>query len=79
MERLLKLVAVSDLYSSSMSCGAEPHSSVTVSYTHLVETGGRISEEMLMAFVAELPDGCRTVFNLYVFEEKSHKMCIRDR
>ena len=27
----------------------------------------------LMAFVAELPDGCRTVFNLYVFEEKSHK------
>ena len=32
----------------------------------IVETGGRISEEMLMAFVAELPDGCRTVFNLYV-------------
>ena len=26
-----------------------------------------------MAFFAELPDGCRTVFNLYVFEEKSHK------
>jgi RNA polymerase sigma-70 factor (ECF subfamily) len=26
-----------------------------------------------MAFIAELPDGCRTVFNLYVFEEKSHK------
>ena len=39
----------------------------------IAETGGRISEEMLMAFVAELPDGCRTVFNLYVFEEKSHK------
>lgn len=34
---------------------------------------GRIPEEQLMAFVAELPDGCRTVFNLYVFEEKSHK------
>ncbi len=32
-----------------------------------------ISEEQLMAFVAELPEGCRTVFNLYVFEEKSHK------
>ena len=26
-----------------------------------------------MEFVAELPEGCRTVFNLYVFEEKSHK------
>lgn len=34
---------------------------------------GMISEEQLLAFVAELPDGCRTVFNLYVFEEKSHK------
>ncbi len=35
--------------------------------------GNRIPEEQLMTFVAELPDGCRTVFNLYVFEEKSHK------
>lgn len=41
--------------------------------TDIVETGNRLSEEVLMAFVAELPDGCRTVFNLYVFEEKSHK------
>lgn len=32
-----------------------------------------IPEEQLMAFVAELPEGCRTVFNLYVFEDKSHK------
>ena len=39
------------------------------------ETGDNsgISEEQLLAFVAQLPDGCRTVFNLYVFEEKSHK------
>jgi RNA polymerase sigma-70 factor (ECF subfamily) len=34
---------------------------------------GKIPEEKLMEFVAELPDGCRTVFNLYVFENKSHK------
>lgn len=39
----------------------------------VAESGSRLSEEVLMAFVAELPDGCRTVFNLYVFEEKSHK------
>ena len=39
----------------------------------IAEGGSRLSEEILMAFVAELPDGCRTVFNLYVFEEKSHK------
>ena len=35
----------------------------------------RVSQ--LMAFIAELPDGCRTVFNLYVFEEKSHKEIAR--
>lgn len=39
----------------------------------IAETGNRLSEEVLLAFVAELPDGCRTVFNLYVFEERSHK------
>lgn len=39
----------------------------------VIESGSDLSEEQLMAFVADLPDGCRTVFNLYVFEEKSHK------
>lgn len=39
--------------------------------------GSHLSEEVLMRFVAELPDGCRTVFNLYVFEEKSHKEIAR--
>ncbi len=39
----------------------------------LAEAGSNLSEEVLMEFVAELPEGCRTVFNLYVFEEKSHK------
>ena len=37
------------------------------------DTGERFTQEQLMAFVAELPTGCRTVFNLFVFEEKSHK------
>ncbi len=32
-----------------------------------------LSEEQLLLFVAELPQGCRTVFNLYVFEDKTHK------
>ncbi|WP_300812746.1 RNA polymerase sigma factor [uncultured Bacteroides sp.] len=39
----------------------------------VAESGGQVPEEVLMKFVADLPDGCRTVFNLYVFEEKSHK------
>jgi RNA polymerase sigma-70 factor (ECF subfamily) len=33
----------------------------------------RIPREVLLKFVAELPDGYRAVFNLYVFEQKSHK------
>ncbi len=32
-----------------------------------------ISKESLMEMIRSLPDGYRTVFNLYVFEEKSHK------
>ena len=43
----------------------------------VAESGSGLSEEVLMTFVAELPDGCRTVFNLYVFEEKSHKEIAR--
>ena len=30
-------------------------------------------QKVLMRFINELPTGYRTVFNLYVFEEKSHK------
>ncbi|WP_025842364.1 RNA polymerase sigma factor [Porphyromonas gingivicanis] len=32
-----------------------------------------ISEEVLLQMIRALPDGYRTVFNLYVFEEKSHR------
>lgn len=32
-----------------------------------------IPQDVLMQFVRELPTGYRTVLNLYVFEEKSHK------
>lgn len=32
-----------------------------------------ISKERIMEMIRELPEGYRTVFNLYVFEEKSHK------
>lgn len=39
----------------------------------VAEAGNCIPEDVLMGFVAGLPEGCRTVFNLYVFEEKSHK------
>lgn len=41
--------------------------------TEVSDAGNELSEKVLLEFVAELPIGCRTVFNLYVFEEKSHK------
>ncbi len=32
-----------------------------------------IPQKVLMQFINELPAGYRTVFNLYTFEDKSHK------
>ncbi len=43
----------------------------------LMEADDRLTQELLLGFVAELPDGCRTVFNLFVFEGKSHKEIAR--
>ena len=37
----------------------------------------QIPHEVLMDFIRELPDGYRTVFNLYVFEEKGHREIAR--
>lgn len=37
-----------------------------------------IPHEVLMQFIRELPDGYRTVFNLYMFEEKSHREIARE-
>lgn len=48
--------------------GDEPDASV-------VET---IPQKVLMQFIGELPAGYRTVFNLYTFEEKSHKEIARE-
>lgn len=39
----------------------------------VADDGRGIDEETLMNMVAELPEGCRMVFNLYVFEDKTHK------
>lgn len=36
-----------------------------------------IPQQVLMQFVSELPAGYRTVFNLYTFEDKSHKEIAR--
>lgn len=43
--------------------------------THIDDDGdvNTIPKKELMRMISELPDGYRTVFNLFVFEEKSHK------
>lgn len=33
----------------------------------------KVSPEKLTELIAELPEGCRNILNLYVFEQKSHK------
>lgn len=37
----------------------------------------QIPQPVLMRFIRELPEGYRTIFNLYVLEEKSHKEIAR--
>ena len=39
----------------------------------IVEELPDVPQSVLMQFIKELPDGYRTVFNLYVLEEKGHK------
>lgn len=39
----------------------------------VAEEGRGIDEQTLMRMVAGLPEGCRMVFNLFVFEGKAHK------
>ena len=37
------------------------------------ENVSAVSEEQLLRFIAELPPGYRAVFNMYVFDEMSHR------
>jgi RNA polymerase sigma-70 factor (ECF subfamily) len=39
----------------------------------VADEGRDIDEQTLLRMVAALPEGCRMVFNLFVFEGKSHK------
>lgn len=39
----------------------------------IVFAGSRLTEQELLQLVAELPEGCRTVFNLFVIDGKTHR------
>lgn len=54
-------------------CSSEEDFPDIIDESETVASACILSEDVLMHFVAELPAGCRMVFNLYVFEEKSHK------
>lgn len=39
----------------------------------IIFAGSRLTEQELLQLVAELPEGCRTVFNLFVIDGKTHR------
>lgn len=39
----------------------------------IIFAGSRLTEQELLQLVAELPEGCRTVFNLFVIDGKTHQ------
>jgi len=41
--------------------------------SEVIALGTELTESELLRMVGNLPEGCRTVFNLYVFEGKTHK------
>lgn len=65
----LQFLRKNDVLNQSMALDEVPETSDEPDAS-AVET---IPQKVLMQFVSELPTGYRTVFNLYTFEEKSHK------
>lgn len=74
MERVMVNMALQHLRRNDVLTGAADIESTPTVYEEpsdeMVES---IPEQVLMDFIGQLPTGYRTVFNLYVFEEKSHK------
>ena len=78
MERVMVNTALQYLRRNDVINQAETLDNVPEIYEEpdvsAVET---IPQKVLMQFISELPVGYRTVFNLYIFEEKSHKEIAR--
>ena len=75
MERVMVNIALqylrrSDVLNQSASMDRLPLESYDEPEPETVE---RIPQQVLLKFISELPAGYRTVFNLYVLENKSHK------
>lgn len=78
MERVMVNVVLEHLRKKDVMSQAlsleDTHEAYLETDVAAVET---IPQKELMRFVRELPVGCRTVFNLYIFEKKSHKEIAR--
>lgn len=74
MERIFINVALQYLRKNDVINRSSPLDSVPEIYEEPNPSDiDTIPQDVLMQFIKELPTGYRTVFNLYVFEEKSHK------
>ena len=79
MERVMVNTALQYLRKNDVINQSEGLDNVPETYEEpdasTVET---IPQKVLMQFISELPAGYRTVFNLYIFEEKSHNLIVLD-
>jgi RNA polymerase sigma-70 factor (ECF subfamily) len=74
MERVMTNLAITKLRQNNLYDYSGTPEEVANSYDQpAAEEIETIPQEVLMQFIAELPTGYRTVLNLYVFENKSHK------
>ena len=74
MERVMVNTALQYLRKSDVISQSTPLEEVPEDYEEPDASAVEmIPQAVLMRFIEELPAGYRTVFNLYTFEEKSHK------
>lgn len=74
MERVMVNVALQYLRKNDVMSQTTELNEITERYQEPEESDVEsIPQTILMQFISELPEGYRTVFNLYTFEDKSHK------
>ena len=78
MERVMVNTALQYLRKNDVINQSEALGNIPETYEEPdVSTVETIPQKVLMQFISELPAGYRTVFNLYIFEEKSHREIAR--
>ncbi len=74
MERVMVNTALQYLRKNDVINQSEGLDNVPETYEEPdASTVDTIPQKVLMQFISELPVGYRTVFNLYIFEDKSHR------